>query len=91
MDETRVKDNVSEIKVHRIEDTFDHAVNLWKIRTATHKKSTDIISKLSVENFRKNKKKWPYGNNEEFHAFSYDTVVDMRENFDVSSEYLNNL
>ena len=43
MDETRVKDNVSEIKVHRIEDTFDHAVNFWKIRTATHKESTDFI------------------------------------------------
>ena len=56
MDETRVTDNVSEIKVHRIEDTFDHAVIFWKIRTATHKESTDFISKLSVQNFRKNKK-----------------------------------
>ena len=55
MDETRVKDNVSEIKIHRIEDTFDHVVNFWKIRNATHKESTDFISKLSIQNFRKKK------------------------------------
>ena len=53
MDETRVKDYVSEIKVHRIEDTFDHVVIFSKIRNATHKESTDFISKLSVQNFRK--------------------------------------
>ena len=46
MDETRVKDNVSEIKIHRIEDTFDHVVNFWKIRNATHKESTDFIPKF---------------------------------------------
>ena len=47
MDETRVKDNVSEIKVHRIEDTFDHAVNFWKIRNATPILSQNCRFKIS--------------------------------------------
>ena len=54
---------------------------------AAHKESTENCqSKTS-----KNSEIWSYGNDKEYHAFSHDTVVDMRENFDVSSEYLNNL
>ena len=71
-------------------------VNFWLILDVAHKESTDFFLKLSVQNFfsitfKEKSEIWSYGNNKEFHAFSHGTVVDMRENFDVSSEYLNNL